>query len=84
MIKEADELGNWGDEWHTDLTALPDAAAAARFSTRKEVPPFGGDARFSNVCLAYETLSSDLRRFLDGLDLSPPAEARRATRATSR
>ena len=66
VIKEADELGNWGDEWHTDLTALPEPPLGSILYA-KEVPPFSGDTQFSNMYLAYETLSSDLRRFLDGM-----------------
>ncbi len=76
VIKEADELGNWGDEWHTDLTALPEPPLGSILYA-KEVPPFSGDTQFSNMYLAYETLSSDFRRFLDGLDMSSQAEARR-------
>jgi taurine dioxygenase len=65
VIKEADELGNWGDEWHTDLTALREPPMGSILYA-KEVPPFSGDTQFSNMYLAYETLSSDLRHFLDG------------------
>jgi taurine dioxygenase len=66
VIKEADELGNWGDEWHTDLTALPEPPLGSILYA-KEVPPFSGDTQFSSMYLAYETLSADFRRFLDGL-----------------
>jgi taurine dioxygenase len=66
VIKEAEELGNWGDEWHTDLTALPEPPLGSILYA-KEVPPFSGDTQFSNMYLAYETLSADFRRFLDGL-----------------
>jgi taurine dioxygenase len=33
----------------------------------RELPPYGGDTLFSNMYLAYETLSPGLRRLLDGL-----------------
>jgi taurine dioxygenase len=66
VIKEADETGNWGDEWHTDLTALPEPPMGSILYA-KEVPPFSGDTQFANMYLAYETLSPTMRAFLDPL-----------------
>src|SRR5262249_13124603 len=33
-----------------------------------EVPPYGGDTLFSNQYLAYETLSSGMKKLLDGIE----------------
>ena len=52
VIKEADELGNWGDEWHTDLTALPEPPLGSILYA-KEVPPFSGDTQFSNMSFVF-------------------------------
>jgi taurine dioxygenase len=66
VIKEPDETINWGDNWHTDLTALA-APPMGSILYAKEVPPFSGDTQFGNMYLAYETLSPSLRRFVSGL-----------------
>jgi taurine dioxygenase len=66
VIKEADETNNWGDHWHTDLTALPEPPMGSVLYAR-EVPPSSGDTQWCNMYLAYETLSAPMRRFLDGL-----------------
>ncbi len=66
IIKEADATENWGDNWHTDLTGLPEPPLGSVLYA-KEVPPFGGDTQFSNMYLAYETLSDGMRKLVDGL-----------------
>lgn len=66
VIKEADETANWGDNWHTDLTALPEPPLGSVLYAR-EIPPFSGDTQFCNMYLALETLSPSMRAFLAGL-----------------
>ncbi|MBT6205165.1 MAG: TauD/TfdA family dioxygenase [Rhodospirillaceae bacterium] len=52
--------------WHTDITAAinPPAASILRGVT---VPPYGGDTQFTNLAVAYNTLSPTLRGLLDHL-----------------
>lgn len=66
VIKEAEETGNWGDAWHTDLTALPEPPLGSLLYA-KQIPAYSGDTQFLNMYLAYETLSAPMRDFLDGL-----------------
>ena len=59
-------LGANGPGWHADVTPLinPPFASILRAET---VPTYGGDTQFSNVAVAYESLSEPLRRLIDGL-----------------
>jgi taurine dioxygenase len=66
VIKEPEETHNWGDNWHTDLTGLPEPPLGSVLYA-KEVPPFGGDTQWSNMYLAYATLSDAMKQQLDGL-----------------
>jgi taurine dioxygenase len=61
------ETRNTGRNWHTDLTYTIRPAKAALLLC-KEKPPVGGDTMFTNLYLAYETLSPKLRGFLDTLE----------------
>ena len=66
IVKEPWEVENWGGNWHADVTFLPlPSKGAALFA--KEVPPQGGDTLFSNMYLAYETLSDGMKHLLDSL-----------------
>lgn len=67
IIKEPWEVENWGGNWHADVTFLPQPSKGAALFA-KEVPPQGGDTLFSNMYLAYETLSDGLRHLLDSLN----------------
>jgi alpha-ketoglutarate-dependent taurine dioxygenase len=55
-----------GQNWHSDSSflAAPPLGVAMR---ALELPPFGGDTAFVNMCLVYESLSPGLRRQLDGM-----------------
>jgi taurine dioxygenase len=66
VAKLEHEKTNFGGIWHSDTTYL-DVPPMASMLLAREVPPVGGDTEFSNMYLAYETLSSGLRRLLDGL-----------------
>jgi taurine dioxygenase len=69
VIKEASEQGkNFGGSWHSDWS-FQEAPPRATILHAKEVPPFGGDTCFSNMYVAYETLSQGMRDLLDGLNV---------------
>ncbi len=60
------EKANFGGIWHTD-TAYLEYPPMGSMLLAREVPPAGGDTLFANQYLAYETLSTGLRRMLDGV-----------------
>jgi taurine dioxygenase len=66
VIKEPDDVLNFANAWHSDLSYLP-APPAYTLLHAWEVPDHGGDTLWSNQYLAYETLSGGLRRTLEGL-----------------
>src|SRR5204862_3981864 len=66
VLKLEHEKINFGGIWHSDTTYL-DVPPMASMLVAREVPPAGGDTEFANMYLAYETLSSGMRRVLDGL-----------------
>lgn len=66
IVKEPEERRNWGDNWHTDLTSLPEPPLGSILYA-KETPPYSGDTLFSNMYLAYETLSAGMRAMIDPL-----------------
>ncbi|MEQ1931780.1 MAG: TauD/TfdA family dioxygenase [Parvularculaceae bacterium] len=66
--KEAKEMLPvvFGGLWHSDWSFL-EAPPAYTILHAKEIPPFGGDTLYANCYLAYEALSVEFRRILDGL-----------------
>jgi taurine dioxygenase len=58
-------LGSYELVWHTDMSynALPPRASLLY---ALEVPPDGGDTGFLNMYTAYETLSPELKRAIEG------------------
>ena len=66
IIKEPEEVRNWGGSWHADLTFMEEPPAGAVLYGR-ELPPVGGDTVFVNTVLAYETLSDGMKKMLNGL-----------------
>jgi taurine dioxygenase len=66
VLKLEHEKINFGGIWHSDTTYL-EVPPMASMLVAREVPPAGGDTEFANMYLAYETLSSGMRRLLDGL-----------------
>ena len=64
VIKREHETANFGGVWHSDTSYLPEPPMATMLIARV-VPPFGGDTLFANGYLAYETLSSGMKRILD-------------------
>lgn len=69
LIREADATGlNFGGQWHCDATFLEEAPLGSLLYAI-EIPPYGGDTMFTNLILAYETLSEGMKRMLDSLVL---------------
>src|SRR5947208_14400036 len=66
VLKLENEKINFGGSWPSDTPYL-DVPPMASMLVAREVPPAGGDTEFANMYLAYETLSSGMRRVLDGL-----------------
>ena len=66
VVKEPDETRNFGGQWHTDLPFL-DRPPLGSILYAREVPGAGGDTMWANLYLAYEALSSGMKKLLDGL-----------------
>jgi len=66
VVKLEHERVNFGGVWHSDTTYLP-APPMASMLVAREVPAAGGDTLFANMALAYDALSSGMKRLLDGL-----------------
>jgi taurine dioxygenase len=66
VVKLEHERVNFGGLWHSD-TAYIERPPMGTMLIAREVPPYGGDTLFANMCLAYETLSPGMQRRLDGL-----------------
>jgi taurine dioxygenase len=66
VTKLEHEKANFGGIWHSDTTYLEQPPMGSMLLAR-EVPPAGGDTLFANQYLAYETLSTGLRRMLDAV-----------------
>jgi len=76
IVKEPHETKNFGEGWHSDTT-YTEVPPKATVLYSVEVPPFGGDTLFSNMHLAYETLSDGMKLMLDGLRAVNSAAARK-------
>jgi taurine dioxygenase len=66
LRKEPDQRKNVGSEWHSDTTYL-DKPPIGTMLYARDIPAYGGDTMVANQYLAYETLSSGMRRMLDDL-----------------
>ncbi len=67
LVREADEETlNFGGAWHSDVTHQ-ESPALGSILYALDVPDRGGDTLFANQYMAYETLSSGMRKMLDGL-----------------
>ena len=63
VVKEPGDLINFANAWHSDLSYLA-APPSYTLLHAHEVPPYGGDTLWANQYLAFQTLSSGLRRAL--------------------
>jgi len=59
-------FGGIADEWHTDVTFLPNPSVMS-IMHMVACPPVGGDTMWANQYLAYDRLSAPIREMLDGL-----------------
>jgi len=66
VLKREHETVNFGGLWHTD-TAYLETPPMGSILVARELPPYGGDTLWSNMVLAYESLSVGMKRMLDGL-----------------
>src|SRR4030095_3914115 len=85
--------GGIGEDWHTDNSHLPVAAAASLLQAT-EVPDGGRDTMFCNMYRAYDTLTDGMKKLIEPLqgvhmqsrafhDLSTPVRAQESwTRVT--
>ncbi|MBL0420691.1 TauD/TfdA family dioxygenase [Ramlibacter sp. AW1] len=55
-----------GQNWHSDSSFLP-APPLGVAMRGVDVPPYGGDTAFVNMCLVFESLSPALQQMLSGL-----------------
>jgi taurine dioxygenase len=66
VLKLPEETTNFGGIWHTD-TAYLEIPPMGSILIARELPPTGGDTLWSNMYLAYETLSDGMKRMLGEL-----------------
>lgn len=71
------EQGNVASMWHTDESFLPEPPLGTLLSARI-IPTVGGDTCWTSTTAAYEALSPNMKRYLEGLvavhDLSRTSE----------
>ncbi len=56
----------FGQQWHSDLSFTTQPAMGSALCCRK-LPEIGGDTMWSNMYLAYETLSEPIKRLIEPL-----------------
>jgi taurine dioxygenase len=66
VVKNPEDQSNFGGAWHTDTSYLPEPPGLTILYA-VEIPPIGGDTLFADMRTAYEALSANLQRVLDGL-----------------
>ena len=64
ILKKETDINNFGGIWHSDTTYQNEPPKCTMLYAI-EVPDFGGDTEFSNQYLAYESLSDEMKLFLD-------------------
>ena len=66
VVKEENETVNFGGNWHSDTTYLPQPPRATLLYAL-ETPTHGGDTLFANTAAAYDALSEAMRALVDKL-----------------
>ena len=66
IVKEPDEVENFGHQWHMDMSFLENPPKASLLYG-VEVPPVGGDTLFASLTMAYACLSDGMKTMLGGL-----------------
>jgi taurine dioxygenase len=67
VLKEPDQKGNIGGEWHTDHS-YDQIPALGSILLAKEIPSSGGDTLFACMYKAYENLSDGMKVTLESLN----------------
>tara|TARA_B100001093_G_scaffold99733_1_gene91838 strand:- start:5116 stop:5994 length:879 start_codon:yes stop_codon:yes gene_type:complete len=67
IIREPGESFSWDGFYHSDLMFLKKPPLGATLYA-KECPPFGADTAFTNMYLAYDTLSDGMKLLLASLE----------------
>jgi len=67
VLKEPDQKGNIGGEWHADHS-YDQIPALGSILLAKEIPNSGGDTLFACMYKAYENLSDGMKVTLEGLN----------------
>ena len=67
IIREPGESYSWDSFFHSDLMFLKRPPKGATLYA-KQIPPYGADTAFTNLYLAYETLSDGMKEMLEGLE----------------
>lgn len=90
LVKMPDEARPFGAEWHVDMS-FRDHPPLGAVLCALEVPQYGGDTLFSNLYLAYETLSDGMKTLLqrtngrhDSLDPSSHSQQYRGMQTQER
>lgn len=68
IVKDGKPIGALGAgeaTWHTDMS-MYETPASATLLYGDEIPPSGGNTRFTNLCQAYDTLPEELRELVEG------------------
>lgn len=67
VLKEAEQTGAIGEEWHTDH-AYDQMPALGSILHAIETPPYGGDTAFCSMGAAYAALTDGFKSMLEGLN----------------
>lgn len=69
VTKSASDRGrNVGGHWHADGSQMEHAPMASALYAM-QIPPYGGETMFSNLYMAYESLSPGMQRLAESLIL---------------
>jgi len=83
IVKNKDDVRNFGAGWHTDQMFLPEPVMATMLYA-KELPAFGGDTLFADLYGAYESLSDGMKLLAAGLrTVNLPDAGRRLAQAAT-
>ncbi len=66
VFELAASKGGIADEWHTDLTFLPEPSVLSILHMVR-CPERGGDTMWTDLCAAYDALSPPIKELCDGL-----------------